>query len=197
MKSPLRRRLAAVALVLATPLAAACTGRGFDVQTDQVYQPSVGENEHTENIDILNALIVSSDGSNGTLSVSLVNDGDRPDALEQVTGEEVQGQFSPVRLPVGQLVNLSEKGEVSVTGTLDPGTFVEVELSFRNGDTATMTIPVVEPTGEFADVPLPSESPSASESPSSSSSESPSSSESESPSGSPSESPSGDATTTE
>lgn len=189
MKSPLRRRLAAVALVLATPLAAACTGRGFDVQTDQVYQPSVGTNAHTGDIDILNALIVSSDGRSGTLSVSILNNGDKPDALQQVTGEQLQAQFSPVRLPAGQLVNLTEKGDVSVTGDLKPGNFVTVELTFRNGESATMTIPVVDAAGEFADVPLPGES--------ASSTPSPSGSSSGSPSGSPSESPSGDATTSE
>ncbi|HET9498921.1 MAG TPA: hypothetical protein VFO98_01545 [Marmoricola sp.] len=159
MKSSLRRRIAAVALVLAAPAAAGCTN-GFGAQTDQVYQPAVGTNDKTGDVFALNALIVSADDGSGTLAVSLLNDGDQDDALVSVTGSNLTSSFSPISLPPGELVDLARSGEVSVTGPkVEAGNFVSIELAFQSGLSKKLLIPVVRNNNAFADVPLPSEPP--------------------------------------
>ena len=50
MKSPIQRRAAIAALLLA-PALTAC---GFNEQTDQVYQPAVGVNDRSDNVYVLN-----------------------------------------------------------------------------------------------------------------------------------------------
>lgn len=172
MKSPLPRRIAVVALVLAAPAAAGCTN-GFGAQTDQAYQPAIGVNDNTDTIDILNAAVVSGSPGEGTFSVSLVNRGDKDNELVSVTGSDVTAQFAPIALPSNQLVNLSDKGQISVSGPkVAPGNYVELELTFRSGASEKVNVPVVGPTDAFSGVPLPSGSSSAT--PAQSASESPS-----------------------
>jgi copper(I)-binding protein len=161
VKSPLRRRIAAVALVLAAPAAAGCTN-GFDAQTDQPYQPAVGVNDQTGSVDALNAAIVSDTDGIGTLSVTLLNNADQPDQLVSVTGSDLTAQFSPIELPTDQLVDLSKEGQVAVSGPkVSAGEFVTLELVFRDGGSKEMTVPVVPHAFDFGEVPLPSGSPSA------------------------------------
>lgn len=158
MKSTLRRRVAAAALVLATPLVGACTGTGFDVQTDQQYQPSVGVNEHTGDLDLMNVVLVSPGENRGTLVAGVLNNADRADALTGITGEGIEAIVSPpVQLPSDELVNLAEAGTpVSVAGEgVEPGKFVELTLEFRNGESVDLSVPVVANRGSFSDVPAP------------------------------------------
>ena len=51
MKSPIQRRVAIAALLLA-PALTAC---GFSEQTDQVYQPAVGVNDRSDTVYVLSA----------------------------------------------------------------------------------------------------------------------------------------------
>ena len=68
MLTPVRRRLAALALVLLVPGLGAC-----QYQTDQVYQPGVGVNNRDGTVDVLGAVVVSSTDGKGTFVASLVN----------------------------------------------------------------------------------------------------------------------------
>jgi len=70
MLTPVRRRLAALALVLLVPSLGAC---GFGYQTDKVYQPAVGVNNRSGAVAVLGAVVVSGSDGSGTFVTSLVN----------------------------------------------------------------------------------------------------------------------------
>lgn len=153
MKSPSQRRAAFAALLLA-PTLAAC---GFNAQTDQVYQPSTGVNDRDGSVDVLNALIVSGTDGSGTFAATLVNnDQDQSDELTGVTGEGVTASMEPVAVSAAGVVNLAESGDVSILGdAVKAGGWVSLTLTFANGDTSSVRVPVVTDTGDYTEVPLP------------------------------------------
>ena len=194
MKPTLRRRVASAAVLLLAPVVAAC---GFNYQTDQVYQPATGTDDRSGQVYILNAMVVTVSGKQGTFAGTLVNESQtHATRLVSVTGPNLQGSTTPVRLPANQAVNLADTGQISVSGpTIKAGNFVTMNFEFANGQSTRMDVPVVSRTGPYANVPLPgsASSPSPSASPSASSSPSSSSSSSPSASSSPSSSPSASA----
>jgi hypothetical protein len=157
VKSPIQRRVAIAALLLA-PALTAC---GFNEQTDQVYQPAVGVNDRSDTVYVLNALIVSGIDGSGTFAGTLVNtDTTSDDALESVSGNGVTASQATVKVPAGGNALLADSGDVTLEGAgIVPGKFVQVTLGFRSGQTTTMKVPVVAAAGDYTDVPLPSSSP--------------------------------------
>lgn len=167
MKSPIQRRVAIAALLLA-PALTAC---GFSAQTDQVYQPAVGVNDRSGSVDVLNAMIVSGTDGSGTFAGTLVNKSTTDDdTLDSVTGPGITASRRTITIPAAGNARLAESGQVTLEGSdIKPGAFVELTFSFGSGQSTTMKVPVVAATGDYADVPQPSASPTASESKSSSS----------------------------
>jgi hypothetical protein len=154
VKSPTQRRVAIAALLLA-PLLTAC---GFNEQTDQVYQPAVGVNDRSGNVDILNALIVSGTDGSGTFAGTLVNKNQtEDDALQSLSGPDVTASRGTVKVAAGQAALLADSGALSLTGDgIVPGKWVELTFVFSSGQSTTMKVPVVEASGDYADVPPPS-----------------------------------------
>ena len=154
MKSPTQRRVAIAALLLA-PALTAC---GFSAQTDQVYQPAVGVNDRAGTVDIINALVVSGTEGSGTFAGTLVNkDQEEDDRLESVTGPDVTATPRTVTIPAAGAVALATSGAVSLKGdAIKAGGWVELTFVFNSGQSTTMKVPVVEATGDYADVTLPS-----------------------------------------
>jgi len=179
VKSPIQRRVAVAALLLA-PLLTAC---GFNEQTDQVYQPAVGTNDRSGTVDILNSVIVTDTDGSGTFAGTMVNkDSSRDDQLESVSGPGITGNDASVSVPAGGTAFPADTGAVTLEGSdIVPGNVVELTFSFRSGQTATFKVPVVAATGDYADVPLPTPSASPSKGASKGASQSPSSSPSSSP----------------
>lgn len=186
MKSPIQRRAAIAALLLA-PALTAC---GFSAQTDQVYQPAVGVNDRSGSVDILNAVIVSQTDGSGTFAGTLVNKNQtQDDVLDNVSGPGITASTGSVTIKAGQNALLAKTGQLTLTGEpIKAGSFVELTFSFGSGQSTTMKVPVVTDTGDYAGVPMGGESASASPS---KAPKSPKASSSESPSASPSASPSG------
>jgi copper(I)-binding protein len=189
-----RRRVASAALVLLVPAAAAC---GFSEQTDQVYQPATGTNDRSGEVDVLNALVVAAGNQSGTFAGTFSNENQsKAIQLVGVTGPQVKGSQAAVSIPASGIANMALKGQITVSGPqVEAGKFVDLTFNFSNGQSTTMSVPVVGDTGDYANVPLPgssqSASPSASPSakkgaPTSTSSTSASTSPSASPSSSPS-----------
>jgi hypothetical protein len=157
VKSPTQRRVAIAALLLA-PALTAC---GFNVQTDKVYQPAVGVNDRSGTVDILNAVIVSNTEGSGTFAGTFVNKDDtHADRLESVTGSGITASRRPIEIPAGGAVPpTAESGVVSLKGeAIKPGDFVELTFVFSSGQSTTVSVPVVERSGDYADVPLPTSS---------------------------------------
>lgn len=165
MNAPLRRSIAAVAVVLA-PTLSACGLTGFDNPTDVVYNPGVGVNERSGTIDVLHALVVSGADGSGTVVATLANnDQAEEDALTQLAGagEDSGASVSldgPLDIPAGGTAQLFDAGEVFIEGdTIEPGAFVALTFTFEQSETVTVEVPVVARRGDFSDIPVPSVAP--------------------------------------
>ncbi|MET0998849.1 MAG: hypothetical protein ABWX73_09065 [Marmoricola sp.] len=159
---PVRRRLAALAVVLLVPALGAC-----NYQTDQVYQPAVGVNNRDGTVDVLAAVVVSSTDGKGTFVASLVNsDLEEADTLTGVAAADEDGPevqlAAPIEILPEGLVNLADSGAVSVTGeTVAPGAFIRLVLTFESGQETEVNVPVVDKAEEFDDIEPATPSPSA------------------------------------
>jgi len=150
----LRRRVASAAVLLLTPIVGAC---GFNYQTDQVYQPATGTDDRTGQVYILNAMVVTVSGNKGTFAGTLVNENQtQATRLVSITGPNLQGSTTPVKLPANQAVNLADTGQISVSGPgIEAGKFVTMNFEFANGQSTRMGVPVIPRTGPYGQVPLP------------------------------------------
>ena len=157
--------LAAAAALLAVPALSAC-GTNFDAQTDTIYTPSDGENSYDGSVDVLNAMIISDTPGTGRFIAGLVNnDSQEADTLEGVegVGDSAEVTFSiegETEIPPGGGVQLSDADAAMVTATgsedvLQAGKFVRVSVSFANGDSAELNVPVMAPGETYDDVELP------------------------------------------
>jgi copper(I)-binding protein len=162
VKSTQRARVAAVAAVLASPLLSSC-GFGFGAQTNQPYNPATGVNDRSGMVNVLNAMVVSGSQGSGTVVAALVNQNqNRPDRLTGLTGAKndqgVTGKINGrVTIPPGGAYQLATSGNVTVTGSsIRAGYFVNLTFNFKNAASVTVDVPVVEHTGDYAKVPLPS-----------------------------------------
>jgi len=158
-----RRSIAAAAVLLAAPALSSC-GVSFGAQTDQVYNPAVGVDDRSGQVDVLNALIVSGTNGSGTVVASLVNnDQQTDDTLKSVTGA---GQDSGLTvkpggdttIPAGGLLNLATKGSITARGQrVVPGNFVTITFTFDRAQAITVDVPVVSASNpDYAGIKVPS-----------------------------------------
>ena len=157
----LRRRVAAAAVALAAPVLSSCA---FDAPTDQVYTPGAGTNARTGTVDVLHAAIVSDTEGTGTVIAALVNnDLKDADRLVEVAGAGDDQAITVesgdgVELDAGGAYQLADEGEITATGgQIRPGRFVALTFTFERGESVTLDVPVVDRSGDFADVPAASE----------------------------------------
>lgn len=155
----LRRSLttAAALVLLAVPLSA-CTSAG----TDFIYTPAQGVNARDGDVDVLNALVVSSEDGEGRLVVGLANnDTSEPDGLTGVAGAgedtslQVQLEGGETQIEPGGFLQLAdpEAARVIVSGDgVQPGDLVRLSLQFEKADAVEVHVPVVEPGDDFAGV---------------------------------------------
>lgn len=163
--SPRARRLLVVSL--AAPLLVGCNN--FDAQTNAVYTPAQGVNNREATVDVLNALVVAESDGTGRLIAGLANnDGSTEIALSGVQGvgedEGVQFGSDGGTASVGPsgFLQLADEGSAVITASGDGveiGDYVRLSMSFDNGETVDLNVPVVPPGEDFAEVTLPSDSP--------------------------------------
>jgi hypothetical protein len=157
-----RRSLAAAVLVLAAPVLTSCGGN-FNQQTNQIYNPAEGVDDRSGQVDVLNALVVSTEKGSGTVVATFVNnDQDRGDSLKSIAGAGQDADLKvtpggPTAIAPGGLLNLAERGRNFVEGErVQAGYFVEVTFTFDNAGAVTVKVPVVngaEP--EYTSIPQP------------------------------------------
>jgi len=148
---PLTRKLtlATAVLALAVPALASC---GFDYATDRYYTPGVGANERSASVDVLSAVIVSSEPNSGTFVASFSNNStDEATSLDAVAGDVTAQSFDAIDIPAGGLVNLAQPpAEITVDGQFETGSFVPVTVTFGTGEEVSLDVPVVANAGEYA-----------------------------------------------
>ena len=172
-----RRTLAlGAAGLVATATLTAC---GFDYPTDRISNITAGVDYRDGSVDILNAAVVAKQPNSGTLIATFVNGSpDKTISLQSVSGDNTavsNAQATPFSLEPGTLRNLATEGGIPVSGTFTPGQFVNLSITFDDGETAAMSVPVVDDDGQWAGLDTSTPSASPSESPSESPSASPSS----------------------
>ena len=162
--------LTAAALALTAPALTSC---GFDYATDRYYTPANGANNRDGVVDVLGAVVVSTEPGSGTFIASLSNNSTtEPASLTEITategGDLTAADFEPVEIAPGALVNLADPpAGLTLTGDFEAGDFVEVSLGFDNGERTSIEVPVVPNSGYFEGLdgePAPADEPSDTES---------------------------------
>jgi hypothetical protein len=144
-------------VVTAAVLALGLSSCGFGAPTDQLYNPPVGVNEISGNIDVLNAVIVSDGGGTGTLVATLVNNDPRQaDSLTNISGagaDQVEVEPpSSTDIDAAGLLSLSDIGGATVSGdAVKPGYMVSLTFSFAHSESVEVDVPVYRPDGPYAD----------------------------------------------
>lgn len=168
--------MAPAVLLLVSPVLASCTVN-FGEQTDKVYNVAAGVSDRSGEVDVLNALVVSSETGSGTVVATLVNnDQTQADSLKGISGAGADSSLTvtpggPTDIAANGLLNLATDGSNFISGSkVEPGRDVRVTFTFERAKAVTMTIPVVGDTPDYAGVTLPSSSASSSASPSAGSS---------------------------
>ncbi len=159
----LRRLATLAAALLATITLSAC---GSLWPTEVPYNPGVGTNDRTGDVNVLNAVIVSATPGQGSFVATLVNRNEQ--AADQLLSVEAAGLTmgggATPEIAAGGVVNLASAfNGIPVTGDaklLKAGTFVRVRLNFKNADQVTVNVPVVTNAGPYSEL-IPSPSPSA------------------------------------
>lgn len=154
--------LTIVALALATTGLSSC---GFDYATDRYYTPAAGTNDRDGTVDVLAAVVVSTDPGSGTFVASLSNNSLNEDVtLTEVSTtaaeESAPVEIEPVLVPKGALVNLADPAtDIEITGDFAAGDFIETTLDFDNGERVALDVVVVTNAGDYAglDGPAPAE----------------------------------------
>ncbi len=154
-RRPLRgTALLATGVLVASPLLASC---GFNYQTDQVNTISAGVNDREGDIDVLGAVVIAGEPDVGLFVATLANNSlDQADVLQGLQESEDLGPLEPateasgVEIPAAGRANLFESGGIAVKGLFGAGDFVDVTLSFENGQVSRLTVPVVTPCHQFS-----------------------------------------------
>lgn len=170
MNLTFRRGVAAAAVLVTAPVLSACQAN-FNMPTDRIYTPGVGVNERSGSVDVLHAAVVSGSDGSGTLIAALVNnDQDDADALIDVQAVGVDAELvveveGDTVIPPDGFVQLADEGDIIVLGEAGapgqfmgvvPGRFVRLRFDFLRSESVTLNMPVVERSGEFENVPVPS-----------------------------------------
>ncbi|HXH79163.1 hypothetical protein [Nocardioides sp.] len=153
----LRRSLAltTAAVALSTAGLSSC---GFNYATNRDAPITSAVNNQDGEIDVLSAVIVSTEAGSGTFVASLSNNSlDEEASMTEVTvlasEAPTPAEFEPVNILPGTLVNLADPAtDIKVAGDFAAGDFVEIAIGFDNGETVEMEIEVVENGGDYADL---------------------------------------------
>lgn len=164
------RLVSAAALVLAGSTLVACSGA---MPTDAVYTQAAGANNRESRVDVLNAVIVSTENGSGTFVATLVNNekameaGQPTEAADRLTAIEGVGDSSglvasvqPVTIAGGELVALADGKGIPISGAvIKRGDFIELKLTFAVAEPVIIEVPVVGNSGVWAgqDGPAPVE----------------------------------------
>lgn len=139
----LRRSLALMSGTVILSLGA-LTSCGFDMATDRPYSPGQGINARDGEVDVLAAVVVAAQPNEGTLVVTLANGSGADAALNGVSGADLEvADFEPIEVALGEAVNLADEGGVPVSGDFDAGQMLPLTLSFADGSSADLNVPVV------------------------------------------------------
>lgn len=153
----LRRKIALLtsALVFTAPALTAC---GFDWATDRENDTIAGANNRTEDVDVLNAVLVATENGKARLVATFANN--IQDAAVKVTdvtpGEGSEGVtiegFEPIEIAkYGMAAPSKDDPEILVVGNdVERGSHVRLVFEFSTGDSAMVNVQVMPAWEEYA-----------------------------------------------
>ncbi|KQY58422.1 hypothetical protein ASD11_01790 [Aeromicrobium sp. Root495] len=152
MLSARPRRLMTASLLLAAGLSLSACGTGGDAQTNAVYQPAIGANLRSGDVQLYNALLVSNDDDTYTLSAGLLNKTKQPEQLTGASITPLDGgapataePSSTVEIPSDRLLTIGSEGEIVLSASdLVAGKYVKLTLTFAGAGDVSIEAPVVE-----------------------------------------------------
>ena len=159
----------AVVLSAATLLTSGCAA-GFDAATNTQGDSGNGRSMDVGAIQIRNATVVvdPADTTRATVLMTIINTDDATDdVLDGVAAAKSVGVVGEVNIPLPhkKVVNVGFVSEYtigvpiillsSVTGGLEPGTFVNLSFMFGSGQSAPMSLLINEKSGFYADIEIP------------------------------------------
>jgi len=152
---PHLRRSALAGLLLAVVPATALSACGFDYPTDRVNTIAAGVNDRSGDIDALGVRVLATAEGEGRLIGSLSNNLREDAALESVSSSAdiTAGAFEPVEVAGRGIVNLATTAVVPLSGDFTAGQFVPLDLTFSDGSTLSLDVPVVKPCFQYTQVP--------------------------------------------
>jgi copper(I)-binding protein len=146
---------------------AALTACGFNYPTDRINNITSSANYRDGTVNVLNAVVVSKQDNSGTFIATLVNN-DQTNVVNLVgmkgDGTAVgQVDVQPIQVAANGMVSLAAQGGIPVTGAFRAGGYVTLTLSFDDGESALIDVPVVADDGQWAGLdhtkPSPSSTP--------------------------------------
>ena len=150
----LRRPLGLMAGALVLSLGG-LTSCGFNLATDRPYTPGEGANARDGDVDVLSAVIVAAQPNQGTIVLTLVNGSGEDAALAGMAGADLEVEdFEPVELGPREMVNLADEGGILVSGDFDAGQLLPLQLTFGDGATTELNVPVVTACDEYLGLDL-------------------------------------------
>ena len=156
-RSP-RLRSAAATLLAVTALGlAGCSNTGVDAQTNQQYQPGVGANLRTGDVQLYNTLAVDNGDGTATVSAVVVNTSDETQKLDGATattsGGAVDVKAAPAIIGPGDSFDTGPAATVVLTGdTVGAGDYVSLTFTFDQAGDVSIEAPVVTRTEMYDDV---------------------------------------------
>jgi copper(I)-binding protein len=131
------------------------TSCGFDLMTDQPYTPGEGTNVRAGDVKVLAAVVVAAQPNEGTLVATLVNGSEDDVSLSGVAAPDLDvDEFAPIEVAPGEAVNFADEGGVPVSGDFDAGQMLPLTLTFADGSTTELNVPVVTACDEFEGLDL-------------------------------------------
>ena len=160
--------LAVVVAVVATGLAG-CSFL-YEAETQRPVITADGVWTDTGDLAVRGVLVVSDESGHGALLGMVVNNGSTDDRLVGVNVANTEVTPAPdIAIPAGGSVQLGQRGpdfDDSTTKMLTlsdpsvvPGGTTTVRLSFENAPAVTLQVLVVDREGDYADVPVPTATP--------------------------------------
>lgn len=160
-----RKNIAVAAFVSAAALLLSGCATGFDAATNTQGDSGNGRSVDVGALQIRNATVVvdSADTSRATVLMTVINTDDAiDDVLNGVAAAKSVGVVGDVNVPLPHksAVTVGFESEyrivlTSVTGGLEPGTFVNLSFMFESGQSAPMSLLINEKSGFYADIEIP------------------------------------------
>ncbi|MCW2747321.1 MAG: hypothetical protein JWP10_463 [Nocardioidaceae bacterium] len=161
MRLPRHRRVALSVVACAAALLLSSCGdiRGFNYQTNAVYDASVGTNVRGTPVEVLNGLFVANDDGTATFSGGLLNKSGQVQTIQKVTAVTDEGidvpitLAGPLSLTESTLYTTGTTADIVLdSGEVKAGDFVEVTFTFDEAADVTANVPVVERVAMYDDV---------------------------------------------